>query len=158
MLARSLLPCFLMPKITFTDSSGNARTVEAEIGSTVMETAIRNNIPGIEAECGGAGNPRCSDPDSRTFERVSERRDCSRLARAHAPEQQFRLTIEELKNFPFEAAITECHAREVIAVEHRYLQRFGFRTLVYIDRGLRHLGLPAVFIGEEFGPIGIKSR
>jgi 2Fe-2S ferredoxin len=43
-----------MPKITFTDSSGNARTVEAEIGSTVMETAIRNNIPGIEAECGGA--------------------------------------------------------------------------------------------------------
>ena len=43
-----------MPKITFTDSSGNARTVEAENGSTVMETAIRNNIPGIEAECGGA--------------------------------------------------------------------------------------------------------
>jgi len=54
LLARSLLPRFLMPKITFTDSSGNARTVEAEIGSTVMETAIRNNIPGIEAECGGA--------------------------------------------------------------------------------------------------------
>ena len=45
---------FLMPKITFTDASGTARTVEAEIGSTVMETAIRNNIPGIEAECGGA--------------------------------------------------------------------------------------------------------
>ena len=43
-----------MPKITFTDSRGAARTVEAEIGSTVMETAIRNNIPGIEAECGGA--------------------------------------------------------------------------------------------------------
>ncbi len=54
MLARLLLPRFLMPKITFTDSSGNARTVDAEIGSTVMETAIRNNIPGIEAECGGA--------------------------------------------------------------------------------------------------------
>src|SRR4026208_1489203 len=43
-----------MPKITFTDSSGNARTVEAENGSTVMETAIRNDIAGIEAECGGA--------------------------------------------------------------------------------------------------------
>ena len=43
-----------MPKITFSDSSGAARTVEAEVGSTVMETAIRNNIPGIEAECGGA--------------------------------------------------------------------------------------------------------
>ena len=43
-----------MPKITYTDSSGTARTVEADLGSTVMETAIRNNIPGIEAECGGA--------------------------------------------------------------------------------------------------------
>jgi 2Fe-2S ferredoxin len=43
-----------MPKITFNDSSGAGRTVETELGSTVMETAIRNNIPGIEAECGGA--------------------------------------------------------------------------------------------------------
>ena len=43
-----------MPKITFIDSSGTARTVDAELGSTVMETAIRNNIPGIEAECGGS--------------------------------------------------------------------------------------------------------
>jgi 2Fe-2S ferredoxin len=43
-----------MPKITFNDSSGAGRTVEAELGSTVMETAIRNNIPGIEAESGGA--------------------------------------------------------------------------------------------------------
>jgi ferredoxin, 2Fe-2S len=43
-----------MPKITFIDAAGTARTVEAETGSTVMETAIRNSIPGIEAECGGA--------------------------------------------------------------------------------------------------------
>src|ERR1700750_1578647 len=43
-----------MPKITYIDSSGTARTVDAEIGATVMEAAIRNGIPGIEAECGGA--------------------------------------------------------------------------------------------------------
>ena len=43
-----------MPKITYIDSGGTPRTVDAELGSTVMETAIRNNIPGIEAECGGA--------------------------------------------------------------------------------------------------------
>ena len=43
-----------MPKITYIDSSGASRTIDAETGSTVMETAIRNNIPGIEAECGGA--------------------------------------------------------------------------------------------------------
>ncbi len=43
-----------MAKVTFIDAAGTARTVEADNGSTVMETAIRNSIPGIEAECGGA--------------------------------------------------------------------------------------------------------
>ena len=43
-----------MPKITFIDASGQSRTVEAQVGSTVMETALRNSVPGIEAECGGA--------------------------------------------------------------------------------------------------------
>jgi 2Fe-2S ferredoxin len=43
-----------MVKITFIDTGGNAHTVEGEVGSTVMETAIRNGIAGIEAECGGA--------------------------------------------------------------------------------------------------------
>ena len=43
-----------MPKITYIDTADTARTVDAEIGATVMETAIRNAVPGIEAECGGA--------------------------------------------------------------------------------------------------------
>ena len=43
-----------MVKIIYTDSQGTSRTVEAEVGATVMETAIKNDIPGIEAECGGA--------------------------------------------------------------------------------------------------------
>ncbi len=43
-----------MVKINFTDHSGTTRTVDVEAGATVMEAAIRNAIPGIEAECGGA--------------------------------------------------------------------------------------------------------
>ncbi len=43
-----------MAKITYIDASGESRTVEAEVGATVMETAIRHDVPGIEAECGGA--------------------------------------------------------------------------------------------------------
>ena len=43
-----------MAKITYIDHLGTARTVEGEIGSTVMESAIKNGVPGIEAECGGA--------------------------------------------------------------------------------------------------------
>jgi len=43
-----------MTKVTYIDASGQSRTVEAQVGSTVMETALRNSVPGIEAECGGA--------------------------------------------------------------------------------------------------------
>jgi ferredoxin, 2Fe-2S len=43
-----------MVRITYVDNSGAKRTVDAELGSTVMETAIKQGVPGIEAECGGA--------------------------------------------------------------------------------------------------------
>src|SRR5207245_11070624 len=43
-----------MTKINFVDHTGETRTIDAENGSTVMENAIRNAVPGIEAECGGA--------------------------------------------------------------------------------------------------------
>ena len=43
-----------MVKITFVDAAGQSRIVEAEEGSTVMEAAVRNDVSGIEAECGGA--------------------------------------------------------------------------------------------------------
>ncbi|MDP2800501.1 MAG: 2Fe-2S iron-sulfur cluster-binding protein [Phreatobacter sp.] len=43
-----------MPQIIFIDHSGEKRPVEAASGATVMEAAIKNGIPGIVAECGGA--------------------------------------------------------------------------------------------------------
>jgi len=43
-----------MAKIIFITPDGTRYEVEAENGSTVMENAIRNQVPGIEAECGGA--------------------------------------------------------------------------------------------------------
>jgi 2Fe-2S ferredoxin len=43
-----------MAKITFIGADETRYEVEAERGSTVMENAIRNAVPGIEAECGGA--------------------------------------------------------------------------------------------------------
>lgn len=43
-----------MPTVTFTDSQGEQRTVEAAAGDSVMETAVRNGVPGIVAECGGS--------------------------------------------------------------------------------------------------------
>ena len=43
-----------MTKLTFIAFDGKRIDVEAVNGSTVMENAIKNAVPGIEAECGGA--------------------------------------------------------------------------------------------------------
>ncbi|MCX5516021.1 2Fe-2S ferredoxin [Kaistia algarum] len=43
-----------MAKITYIAIDGTEFVVEAKDGSTVMENAVRNAVPGIEAECGGA--------------------------------------------------------------------------------------------------------
>lgn len=43
-----------MPKITFKDTSGVSRDVETKSGTSIMEAAVQNMIPGIDADCGGA--------------------------------------------------------------------------------------------------------
>ena len=43
-----------MPKITYKDKQGNSKTLEVEKGLSVMEGAIQNNVPGIDADCGGS--------------------------------------------------------------------------------------------------------
>lgn len=43
-----------MVKITYVPFEGDSMTVEVQSGSTVMEGARENNVPGIEADCGGA--------------------------------------------------------------------------------------------------------
>ena len=43
-----------MAKITYKDFQGNSKTIEVENGLTVMEGAVQNNIPGIDADCGGS--------------------------------------------------------------------------------------------------------
>ncbi len=43
-----------MAQITFVTSDGTKHEVSAENGSTLMEAALKNGVPGIDAECGGA--------------------------------------------------------------------------------------------------------
>ena len=42
-----------MPKITYIEQNGKSKTIEVDNGLTVMEGAVQNNIPGIDADCGG---------------------------------------------------------------------------------------------------------
>lgn len=43
-----------MPAITFISVDGERRTVAAECGGSVMEAAVGNGVPGIDADCGGS--------------------------------------------------------------------------------------------------------
>lgn len=42
-----------MPTIFYIDPTGSRHEVEAAVGASVMDTAVKNNVPGIIGECGG---------------------------------------------------------------------------------------------------------
>jgi 2Fe-2S ferredoxin len=43
-----------MPKITYIEHNGKSHEIEVANGLSVMEGAVQNNIPGIDADCGGS--------------------------------------------------------------------------------------------------------
>ena len=43
-----------MTKITYIESNGKSHQIDVANGLTVMEGAVQNNIPGIDADCGGS--------------------------------------------------------------------------------------------------------
>ena len=42
-----------MPGVTYIEFNGSAHTVEVPVGTSLMRGAIDNNVPGIDADCGG---------------------------------------------------------------------------------------------------------
>ena len=43
-----------MPKITYIEYNGKSHTINVANGLSVMEGAVQNNVPGIDADCGGS--------------------------------------------------------------------------------------------------------
>ncbi len=43
-----------MPKITYIEHSGAEHAIDVPSGLSVMEGAVKNSVPGIDADCGGA--------------------------------------------------------------------------------------------------------
>jgi len=87
-----------MPKITYIEHSGAEHTVDVPVGLTVMEGAVNNNVPGIDADCGGAC--ACStchayvNPD--WVEKLPAREDMEvdMLDFAYEPNERSRLTCQ----------------------------------------------------------------
>ena len=43
-----------MAKITYIEHDGGEHAIEVKPGLSVMEGAVKNDVPGIDADCGGA--------------------------------------------------------------------------------------------------------
>lgn len=73
-----------MPKIHFIEHNGKEHVVDAEIGKSVMQTAVENLIPGIVGDCGGA----CSCATCHGYV------DCAFKSRLKAKEEGEELMLE----------------------------------------------------------------
>lgn len=87
-----------MPKITYIEHNGTEHTVDVPVGLTVMEGAVNNNIPGIDADCGGAC--ACStchvyvNPDWVDRLPPREEMEADMLDFAYQPNERSRLTCQ----------------------------------------------------------------
>ena len=87
-----------MTKITYKDFQGNSKTIEVENGLSVMEGAIQNDIPGIDADCGGS--MACATchvyVEEKWFNKINKAEDAEvdMIDMAHEPKKNSRLSCQ----------------------------------------------------------------
>ena len=87
-----------MPKIIYKDKDGNSKTIDVENGLSVMEGAIQNDIPGIDADCGGA--MACATchvyVEENWFNKLTKAEDAEvdMIDMAHEPKKNSRLSCQ----------------------------------------------------------------
>ena len=87
-----------MPKVTYIEHNGKSHEIEVAKGLTVMEGAVQNNIPGIDADCGGSC--ACATchvyVDEKWFNKLSKKESAEEdmLDMASEPNQFSRLTCQ----------------------------------------------------------------
>ncbi|MAJ22191.1 MAG: 2Fe-2S ferredoxin [Candidatus Pelagibacter sp. TMED64] len=87
-----------MPKITYIEYNGKEHIVDVPIGLSVMEGAVQNDIPGIDADCGGSC--ACATchvyVDEKWFEKIPKKEEAEEdmLDMAFEPNQNSRLTCQ----------------------------------------------------------------
>ena len=87
-----------MPKITYKDFKENSKTIDVENGLSIMEGAIQNDIPGIDADCGGA--MACATchvyVEEEWFDKIPKAEDAEvdMIDMAHEPKKNSRLSCQ----------------------------------------------------------------
>lgn len=87
-----------MPKVVYIEHSGIEHAIEVPAGLSVMQGAVKNNVPGIDADCGGeCACATCHvyiDPDWVGRTGTPGKREAEMLGFASAAEPNSRLSCQ----------------------------------------------------------------
>jgi len=105
-----------MPKITYIEHNKKSHTVDVSNDLTVMEGAIQNNIPGIEADCGGAC--ACATchvyVDEKWFDKIPQKEDAEQdmLDMAIEPNKFSRLSCQITVNDKLDGLVVKMPSKQ----------------------------------------------
>ena len=105
-----------MPKITYIEHTGKSHTVELPNDISVMEGAIQNNIPGIDADCGGAC--ACATchvyVDDKWFDKLPKKENAEEdmLDQAFEPNKSSRLACQITVSEKFDGLIVKMPSKQ----------------------------------------------
>ena len=105
-----------MPKITYFEHNDKTHTVDVPNDLTVMEGAIQNNIPGIDADCGGA----CAFAtchvyvDEKWFDKIKKKDDAEQdmLDMAFEPNKFSRLSCQIIVNDELDGLVVKMPSKQ----------------------------------------------
>ena len=105
-----------MPKITYIEHNGKSHTLEVATGLTVMEGAVQNNIPGIDADCGGSC--ACATchvyVDDKWFDKLPKKENAEEdmLDQAFEPNKSSRLACQITVSEKFDGLIVKMPSKQ----------------------------------------------
>jgi 2Fe-2S ferredoxin len=105
-----------MPKITYIEHNEKTHTVDVPNDLTVMEGAVQNNIPGIDADCGGAC--ACATchvyVDEKWFDKIEKKGDAEQdmLDMAFEPNKFSRLSCQISVNDELDGLVVKMPSKQ----------------------------------------------
>ena len=106
-----------MPKITYIENNNKIHTIDVSEGLTVMEGAVQNNIPGIDADCGGS--MACATchvyVDEKWFNKIPKKEEGEEdmLDMAYEPNKYSRLSCQIMVNKELDGLVVRMPLKQV---------------------------------------------
>ena len=106
-----------MPKITYIENNNKTHTINVSEGLTVMEGAVQNNIPGIDADCGGS--MACATchvyVDEKWFDKIPKKEEGEEdmLDMAYEPNKFSRLSCQIMVNGELDGLVVRMPLKQV---------------------------------------------